>query len=185
MKNKQQKFTRIEHLMFAKRKGKWNFMDLFVTSEFHLNGMLDLIYETQLSSCFANGLQGKSQLDIEILLISNYAWIMAFVNRIILHRNRFIQTTYLIGWKSTDAANFVAQLIVANIFVNVRYHNFAIVGGFHFDFGVAGVAVVHHLCRHFARLIILHASMWYNFCDIIALKYLQSKIEANVNFIHT
>lgn len=59
---------------------------------------------------------------------------------------------YLIGWKSANATNFVAQFIEADILIDVGDHNFAIIGRFHFNFGITGIAVIHHLCRHLFRL---------------------------------
>lgn len=65
-----------------------------------------------------------------------------------------MQVIYLIGWKSANATNFVAQFIKADVLIDVGDHNFAIVGRFHFNFGITGIAVIHHLCRH----------LYLNFC---------------------
>lgn len=65
-----------------------------------------------------------------------------------------MQMIYLIGWKSANAPNFDAQFIKADVLIDVGDHNFAIVGRFHFNFGITGITVIHHLCRH----------LYFNFC---------------------
>lgn len=55
---------------------------------------------------------------------------------------------YLIWRKSADTTNLITKFIVADVFIDVRDHNFTIVGGFHFDFSITGMAVVYHLSRH-------------------------------------